>query len=290
MTAIGQQDCSTASRPVQRVMREVVAGYNRLRGPAVYDHSRWRRELIDFVAASKGISPSEAGSLVDAYALSLLELADRLARAHGTPDLGNKSEPVDELVYIILSRRTREAAYGAAYAALRERFADWDQVRLAELEEVEQAIAFSGLGRRKAWSIVKALEKLTDLFGCCTLDPVRDWTDQAVMDFLCTLPEIGPKSAACVMMCSLDRPVFPVDAHVGRVLERLRVLEQLGIDLGGRDHKYKQAAAWDAVPPAIRFPLHVNVLVHGRAVCRSRQPRCGSCVIRDTCGYVASGR
>ena len=44
--------------------------------------------------------------------------------------------------------------------------------------------------------------------------------------FLCTLPEIGPKSAACVMMCSLDRPAFPVDAHVGRVLERLGIFRR----------------------------------------------------------------
>ena len=73
------------------------------------------------------------------------------------------------------------------------------------------------------------------------------------------------------MMCSLDRPAFPVDAHVGRVLERLGALRRVGIELAGRDHKVKQRLLWDAVPPALRYPLHVNLLVHGRSVCLPRQ-------------------
>ena len=52
----------------------------------------------------------------------LREVARILAVLYGSPDLGNKQDPVDELVYIILARKTREDAYQAAYASLKKHF------------------------------------------------------------------------------------------------------------------------------------------------------------------------
>jgi endonuclease III len=212
-----------------------------------------------------------------------------LAEVYGTPDLGNKSDPVDELIYIILARRTRERAYQPAYLALKARYATWEELASATTEEIEEVVRSSGLGRRKAQSLKFALAALIDRFGECTLEPTRAWDDSTTYEFLCTLPEIGPKSAACVMMCSLDRPAFPVDAHVGRVLERLGLFRRVGIELAGRDHKIKQRMLWDAVPPALRYPLHVNTLVHGRAVCVPGKPRCGDCVISQHCDFARGG-
>ena len=194
-----------------------------------------------------------------------------LAARYGTPDLGNKADPVDELVYIILSRRTREGAYQAAFDSLRSQVCDLGGARRRGDRRDRGGHPFSGLGRRKAQSLKLALNALIDQFGRCTLEPTRSWGDDEVLEFLCGLPEIGPKSAACVMMCSLDRPAFPVDAHVGRVLERLGTFRAVGIELAGTDHKAKQRLLWDAVPPVLRYPLHVNVLVHGRQVCLPAQ-------------------
>ena len=39
------------------------------------------------------------------------------------------------------------------------------------------------------------------------------------------------------------------------------------------------------VPPGIRYDLHVAMIDHGRTVCRARQPRCGTCVLRDLCAW-----
>jgi endonuclease III len=210
-------------------------------------------------------------------------LSSLLADSHGTPDLGNKEDPVDELVYIILSRRTREAAYQPAYVALKRRYTRWEDLAAAPLDEIEKVVRSSGLASRKSRSLKRALGALVREFGACTLEPTRGWSDGETFEFLCRLPEVGPKSAACVMMCSLDRPAFPVDAHVGRVLERLGVFRTIGLDLIGADHKAKQRVLWDAVPPALRYLLHVNLLVHGRMVCLPRNPRCGSCVIAGAC-------
>ncbi len=229
------------------------------------------------------IARSAATRAVNDLESTLLALADALGREYGSPDLGNKPDPVDELVYIILSRRTRESAYQAAFAALRAKYKTWEELAGAPEHEIVEVICFSGLGRRKAQSLKLALCALIARFGECTLEPTRHWQDDETRDFLCTLPEIGPKSAACVMMCSLDRPAFPVDAHVGRVLERLGTFRQVSIDLRGRDHKIKQRLLLDAVPPALRYTLHVNTLVHGRRVCLPGRPRCRQCVISEYC-------
>jgi endonuclease III len=272
-----------------RVLRAPIRSYNELGLSAWEEHIAWRERAVARVQSSGGRATSlrRSSAAVDQLAVDLLRIGVWLGESYGTPDLGNKSDPVDELVYIILARRTREGAYQAAYHALKSRYARWEELAEAPTDKVEEVVRFSGLGGRKAQSLKLALGALIERFGRCTLEPTRSWTDQETQDFLCTLPEIGAKSAACVMVCALERPAFPVDAHVGRVLERMEIFRAVGIDLGGVDHKVKQRLLWDAVPPALRYPLHVNLLVHGRAACLPRRPRCSGCPISSDCAHGA---
>ena len=277
---------SRIDQPERRVLQRAIHGYDELGPSGKQEHIGWNARAIarleSHAPTDEGLRPTPS-TAVEGLATELVRLGVRLGETYGTPDLGNKADPVDELVYIILARRTREGAYQAAYRALENRYASWEKLAAAPVEEIEQVVRFSGLAARKAHSLKLALGTLRERFGCCTLEPTRSWTDDETMAFLCSLPEVGPKSAACVMVCALDRPAFPVDAHVGRVLERMRIFSVLGIDLEGTDHKMKQRLLWDAVPPALRYSLHVNLLVHGRATCRPRSPRCVSCVVSASC-------
>ncbi len=284
-----------AARPADpqqpRVPRKPLHSYDELGSHALAEHVAWWRRTATRLESNDACATGDRRLRLAAVAQlagDLLRLGVRLGGSYGTPDLGNKPDPVDELVYIILSRRTREGAYRAAYDALRARYATWEELVDAPAEKIEETIRFSGLGRRKAHSLKQALGALLTRFGSCTLEPTRSWSDEETREFLCTLPEIGPKSAACVMMCSLDRPAFPVDAHVGRVLARLGLFRVLGAELAGKDHKVKQDLLWDAVPPALRYSLHVNLLVHGRVMCLPQRPRCGSCIIADACASRSS--
>jgi endonuclease III len=281
--AVSAHRVAVRGRP--RVRREPPARLADL-GPAEKaEHNAWRRTFVDGSEdADASIDPKTLDRLIG----SLHSITSALAHTYGTPDLGNKDDPVDELVYIILSRRTRENAYRAGFEVLKQRFRTWEQLAAAPIGDIESVISFSGLGRRKALSLKLALSALIERFGACTLEPTRSWDDASVQEFLCTLPEIGPKSAACVMMCSLDRPAFPVDAHVGRVLERLGLFHTVGIDLTGRDHKVKQRLLSGAVPPSLRYVLHVNAVAHGRATCLSGRPRCSHCPVARYCGYAAN--
>lgn len=222
-------------------------------------------------------------ALVDDGVSYLREIARFMAILHGTPDLGNKKDPVDEMVYIILSRKTREDAYQGAFTVLKRRFPTWDELLDADRDEVEALLSSSGLGDKKTASIFGALSRLKERFGSCTLEPARMWSDEELETFLCSLPELHRKSAYCIMMYAFGRPVFPVDTHVGRTLSRLGPYRELGLDLGGMDHKRLQTVLADLVPPPIRYSLHVNLLMHGRDVCRAVKPLCGECSVRSFC-------
>ncbi len=221
--------------------------------------------------------------MVDDGISFIREIARMMAVLHGTPNLGNKKDPVDELVYIILSRKTREDAYQEVFASLKERFATWDDLLDADRDEVDSLLRPGGLGDKKCTSLFGALERLRERFGSCTLEPARSWPDAELEAFLCSLPELHTKSAYCIMLYAFGRSVFPVDTHVGRVLARLGPYRELGLEMRGLDHKQLQQMLADLVPPPLRYSLHVNLLVHGREVCRAVKPLCGECPVRSFC-------
>jgi DNA (cytosine-5)-methyltransferase 1 len=215
----------------------------------------------------------------------LREVARILAVIHGTPDLGNKPNPVDELVYIILARKTREGAYQRGFELLKRRFPTWDDLLNSRRRSVERIVFSGGLSSKKTASLFGALQGLRNAFGACTLEPARDWPDDELETFLCGLPEIQRKSAYCIMMYSFGRRVFPADTHVGRVLARLGPYRELGFSLDGLDHKQLQRVLADVIPPNLRYSLHVNLIEHGRSICRSGRPLCDQCELKNLCAY-----
>lgn len=255
------------------------------------DISVWRRQLVDrimerpgrFHGVKRRTPPKDVRAGIDEGIAYLREVARILAVVHGTPRLGNKQDSVDELVYIILARKTREDAYQRSFDALKARFPRWDDLLDAPRELVGRLVHSGGLSSKKVASLYGALGTLRATFGQCTLEPVRDWPDARLDHFLCSLPEISRKSAYCIMMYALGRQVFPVDTHVGRILTRLGPYRELGLSLAGLDHKKLQTELADLVPPNLRYSLHVNLVAHGREVCRSVRPRCESCEIRSMC-------
>jgi DNA (cytosine-5)-methyltransferase 1 len=257
------------------------------------DVSRWRKQLVSRIYEGGvpcgpdliGADTTLIRAKVDEYIGFLREIAHTLALLHGSPDLGNKPDPVDELVYIILSRKTRESAYQDAYEKLKRGFPTWDAALDTTREEIEKLIWSSGLSEQKAGSIFGALNIIRDTFGSCSLDKAKDWSDQELEEFLCSLPEVQKKSAYCVMMYAMGRAVFPVDTHVGRLMARVAPTRILGIDLDGLDHKKLQTVLSDLVPPALRYSLHVNMVTHGRETCKARSAACGDCEISRFCRH-----
>lgn len=208
------------------------------------------------------------------------EVCKILEKAYASPRLGNKRNPLNELLYIQLSLRTTGPSFGRVYDRFKKIFPKWESVYKAPQEEVAKALFNAGLSNQKATNLKMTLRKLKVDFGRVSLAPLRGYTDEEIEDFLCSLPGLGKKSARCIMLYSFDKQVFPVDAHCFRIVKRLGWI--------GRDAKYNDKIAnkiQQMIPPKSRYSLHVNMVAHGRALCLDRYPKCNICPLLRMCPF-----
>jgi endonuclease III len=97
------------------------------------------------------------------------------------------------------------------------------------------------------------------------------------MAFLTALPGVGPKTAACTLLFSFDRPVMPVDTHVHRIALRTRMVPPR------TGPAPAQARLTRLLPAGAMYGTHMRLVAHGRALCRARAPRCPGCPLLDLC-------
>jgi endonuclease-3 len=203
-------------------------------------------------------------------------IRDRLRHLYGRPINEPHGHPIAELVRTVLSQNTSDSNRDVAYERLRDRFPTWEGVRDAPTDELIDAIRPGGLANTKAPRIQAILRRLDS-------HPDLEWLSEApgeqAIDFLTSLPGVGRKTAACVLMFAFGRPEIPVDTHVHRVGQRLGLLPE-GVSF---DHAHDEIRR--VVDPEDAYELHINLIRHGRAVCRPR-PRCEDCGLRRMCPYL----
>lgn len=201
----------------------------------------------------------------------------RLGQAYPREDLGNLADPLDELVFIVLSSCTRGPVFRQTFAELRRAFPTWDSVLLAPPEAVENHLKRGGLQAKKGAWLRQTLAELKRSQNRVSLDFLKDLDNARAEDYLTTLPGVGIKSARCVMMYSLGREVLPVDANVFRLSRRL------GCIPASIDYRRSHQLIQDIVPPRLRHDFHVLSVVHGRRRCKPRKPSCSECCLVDLC-------
>lgn len=207
-------------------------------------------------------------------------IRERLRGMYGRPVNEPHRQPIAELVRTVLSQHTNDRNRDRAFGRLRERFPSWEEVRDAPVTAVEEAIRPGGLAGQKAPRIQAILERLGD-------PPDLDWTETAPREeslaYLTELPGVGRKTAACVLIFTWGIPEIPVDVHVYRVGGRLGLFEPKASF--GLAHDEMMAI----VDPEDAYELHMNLIRHGREVCRPA-PRCGECELRRMCPWYRDGR
>jgi endonuclease-3 len=150
----------------------------------------------------------------------------------------------------------------------------------APLPAIARAIHRGGLGPTKAVRIRGILRALRDRGMALDDRALSRMRSKTLWDLLVSLPGVGPKTAACVLLFSLERPYFPVDTHVHRVARRLGLVDERA------DAVATQEALQAAVPPSEMYALHMNLIRHGREVCVARRPHCSQCVLSSLCPRV----
>jgi endonuclease III len=216
-------------------------------------------------------------------------IRDRLRLVYGTPTAKPHGHPIAELVLTVLSQSTNDRNRDVAYFALQERFPEdvWRSVRDAPVDEIEEAIRPGGISKVKSARIKSILRAITDTApdhggaGEAGREPSLDWLSELTVpeaqEYLCTLPGVGRKTAACVLLFALGMRDVPVDTHVSRVGMRLRLLRP------GAPFVELHDEMLALTPHGQELELHLNLLRHGRRTCHARRPACDACALARMC-------
>jgi endonuclease-3 len=211
----------------------------------------------------------------------VLRVRERLREVYGVPLMAPHGHPIAELVLTVLSQSTNDRNRDVAYLRLRDRFAAWEAVRDAPLAQVEEAIRPGGVSKVKSARIQAILRAISD----DPRDPAHeislDWLPRAPLaegrEYLCALPGVGRKTAACVLLFSYGLREVPVDTHVSRVGTRLHLLRP------GAPFTELHDEMLALTPRGEELELHVNLLRHGRRTCHARTPACARCALARMC-------
>ena len=189
-----------------------------------------------------------------------------------------RTPPLDMLIGTLLSQNTNDRNSHRAYRELRKRFPTWKGVAEAPLRAIASAIRVGGMKNQKSRRIKVLLQEIRERYGSFSLRGIEKMTNDEVISTLTSYDGIGYKTAACVLLFSLRREVFPVDTHVHRVCNRLGFVRTTAPEKTFEAMK-------PLVPKGKSHSFHTNLIRFGRSVCRAQRPRCGSCPLYDECEF-----
>jgi endonuclease-3 len=216
------------------------------------------------------------------------EITERLIKEYGQ-NRKESLEPFDELIRTILSQNTSDVNSERSYKQLTEKFSTVKALADGSLDEIEEAIKIGGLFRQKAKRIKNTAKNVVEKYDG-TLSFLKEMNTNEIRNFLIAIDGVGAKTADCVLLFSLERPVIPVDTHVWRVSRRIGLV---------KDNKGKKVTRETAgrvleklIEPDLRYDFHVDLILHGRKVCKAQSPFCSKCILEDLCeknGVKAKG-
>jgi endonuclease III len=206
-------------------------------------------------------------------------IIQNLERTYGVPENRRASDPLDMLIKIILSQATSDTNSYRTFAALKKRFPTWDTALRARTATIAETIRSGGLANQKAAVIKDVLRQIKEDRGTLDLSFLHDLSSEEADNYLSQFRGIGPKTRACTLLFACRKEVFPLDTHIFRVLRRIGLIPQKCTD--ARAHQIMNRT----VTPGKFYSFHVNLIRHGRTLCRPREPLCERCPVVEYCDY-----
>lgn len=176
------------------------------------------------------------------------------------------------LAATILSAQSTDKMINSITPTLFARYPTPEALAGADPAELEAIIQSSGFFRQKAKSLMGMAQAVVERFDGEVPSRIED---------LVTLPGVGRKTANVLRSVALDLPGFPVDTHVGRLVNLLGITDE-------KDPVKVEHVLNAMTPPAERGRFSLRLILHGRRTCIARRPRCGECVLADFCPSAGS--
>lgn len=178
--------------------------------------------------------------------------------------------PFHLLIATRLSAQCTDARVNQITPALFEKYPDAYALARADVSEVESIIRSCGFFRQKAKDIVGTAEKIISDFGGRVPD---------TMEKLTSLPGVGRKTANLIMGDVYNQPAVVADTHLIRISNRLGLVDT-------KDPLKVEMQLKKLLPPEESNNFCHRCVLHGRAVCTARKPKCGECVLNEICAQA----
>ena len=176
-------------------------------------------------------------------------------------------DPFQLLVATILSAQSTDEMVNKVTPGVFARYPTPGDLAEAAPAELEELVHSTGFFRQKTKSLIGMATAIEDRFG---------GTVPTELDDLVTLPGVGRKTGNVVRSVAFGLPGLPVDTHVGRLARRLKLTSE--DDPVKVEHDLNALVASEE-----RGALSLRLILHGRAVCGARRPRCDECHLNDEC-------
>ncbi len=182
------------------------------------------------------------------------------------------TNPYELMVAVILSAQCTDKRVNLTTPRFFDRFPTVDVLAQATPEEIFPYIQSISYPNNKAKHLAGMARKLLSDFGGVVPSSV---------DELQQLPGVGRKTANVIASVVFDLPAMAVDTHVFRVSARL------GLTRGAKNPLQTEKQLVKHIPEQEISKAHHWLILHGRYVCKARNPMCDSCGLKDCCAYFS---
>jgi endonuclease-3 len=183
------------------------------------------------------------------------------------------NDPFGLLVAVILSAQCTDKRVNMISPALLERYPDAKEMAKAEPSDIFQFIKSCTYPNNKAKNLCGMARMLVEEFGGEVPSEISE---------LQRLPGVGRKTANVVASVLYRKQVIAVDTHVFRVARRIGLVRNANTPLSVE----KQLSAH--IPGSKMRNAHHWLILHGRYICKARNPLCEKCGLRNFCNYYTS--
>lgn len=234
-------------------------------------------ELVVEAEAPRPLTPEQADKLPRIHRL--------LLKHYGLPQPRTLWDPLTQLIYSLLSSRTKTPASHQVMRDLERHFnarpGHWENVRDATVTEIEHAISMVTFPEQKAPQLKLTLQGITERYGSLTLDFLSRYRTEKIREWLEQFPGVGPNtSAAVVNFSTLRRRALCVDTNHLRVAQRLCLTPRADAPTTEQRLMRLVPETWDA---AMLDEHHSLIKLHGQTLCTFAEPKCEACPLLDLC-------